>query len=390
MTIDFAALGVRPVINAQARLTRLGGSKMPAEVRRAMALASERYVDMFALQRAVGARLAALTHNEAAFVSTGAAAGLFLAALATMVGSDPEILAQLPALPPDAKDEMIIHASQRFTYDPAVRLAGARFVEIGAVEGTKRWELEEAITPRTAAVLFVAGAHFSRGALNLDEVIDAAHAQGVPVIVDAAAQLPPPDNLWRFTRDLGADIAIFSGGKDLCGPQASGLIVGKRAWIDAIAAHGSPNPWVGRPMKVGREEMLGLLAAVERYLTLDHAARIDGFERIVRDWVAAFDGLPGVRARRDFPNEAGQPMPRALIELNPAAGLDANALRRLLWEGDPRIAVSNAGPIGPWLAHDLSDPDARGVYLTPDTLDLGEERVITERMLAILHSRRQS
>jgi L-seryl-tRNA(Ser) seleniumtransferase len=385
----YATLGLRPVINAQARLTRLGGSKMPPEVLEAMAEASRCYVDMFELQRQVGARLAELTHNEAAYVSTGAATALFLSSLATMVGSDPAALAQLPALAPDAKDEIIIHKAQRFTYDPAVRLAGARFMEIGTAEATARWELEEAITPRTAAVLFVAGGHYQRGALRLEEVIEVAHANDIPVIVDAAAQLPPVENLWHFTRDLGADIAIFSGGKDLQGPQASGLVVGKQVWIERIFANGSPNPWIGRPMKVGREEMLGLLAAVERYLTLDHAARLAGFEAIVQGWTQAFDGLPGVRASRAFPNEAGQPMPRLLLELDPAvAGMTGDEARRRLWEGNPRIAAGSAGAVGPWLAHDLTDDTSRGLYLTPDTLDAGEEHLITERLLELLKDAR--
>jgi L-seryl-tRNA(Ser) seleniumtransferase len=211
------------------------------------------------------------------------------------------------------------------------------------------------------------------------------------VIVDAAAQLPPVENLWHFTQDLGADIAIFSGGKDLQGPQASGLVVGKRVWIDRIFANGSPNPWVGRPMKVGREEMLGLLAAVERYLTLDHAARLAGFEAVVAGWVAAFDSLPGVRASRAFPNEAGQPMPRLLLDLDPVvAGLSGDEARQRLWEGNPRIAAGSAGAVGPWLAHDLPDATSRGLYLTPDTLDEGEEHIITERLLEILKDARPS
>ena len=388
---NYEALGVRPIINAQARLTRLGGSRMPPEVQEAMAGASRWYVDMFELQRQVGARLAELTHNEAAYIATGAATALFLTSLATMVGSDPAALAQLPALGPDAKDEIIIHTAQRFTYDPAVRLAGARFVAIGTSDATARWELEEAITPRTAAVLFVAGAHFQRGALAVEEVIEIAHANELPVIVDAAAQLPPVENLWRFTRDLGADMAIFSGGKDLRGPQSSGLVVGKQVWIDKIFANGSPNPWVGRPMKVGREEMLGLLAAVERYLTLDHGARNAGFEEIVAGWMRTFDGLPGVSATRAFPNEAGQPMPRVRIEFEPAiAGLSGDEARYQLWEGNPRIAAGSAGALGPWLAHDLTDDTSRGIFLTADTLDEGEEHVITERLLEILSHARSS
>jgi len=362
----YTDLGVRPVINADARLTRLGGSLMPQAVRAAMDEAAGRYVDMFELQTVVGRRLAALTRNEAAFVCTGASAGLFLAALACMVGSSLERIARLPSLE-GCPDEIIIHAAHRIPYDLAVRLAGARLVTVGNVVQTFPWELEAAMSSRTAAILYIAGEHLSRGALPLAEVVALAHARGVPVIVDAAAQLPPPENLWRFTRDLGADLAIFSGGKDLAGPQASGLIVGREDLIAACAAHASPNQRLGRPMKVGKEELVGLLAAVERYLAQDHTARIAHFERVVALWVDALDDGDGVRVRRDFPNEAGQPTPRALLLLDPdRAGLNGTELRRRLWEGNPRIAVAAAGE--------------HAISLSPDTLEPGEELVVLERI----------
>ncbi|GAB4440049.1 MAG: DgaE family pyridoxal phosphate-dependent ammonia lyase [Chloroflexi bacterium OHK40] len=363
-------LGVRRVINADARLTRLGGSLMPPEVRAAMEDAARAYVDMFELQEAVGRRLAELTRNEAAFVCTGAAAGLFLAALACMAGASPERIARLPLLD-GCRDEIVIHRAHRVPYDQAVRLAGARLVEIGNHGPPTPEELAAAIGSRTAAVLYVAGAHLAGGALPLPEVVAVARAHGLPVIVDAAAQLPPPENLWRFTRDLGADLAIFSGGKDLAGPQASGLIVGQAGLVAACAAHAAPHQRLGRPMKVGKEELAGLLAAVERYLRLDHAARIARFEQIVADWVAALDDGAGVRARRVFPNEAGQPTPRLLLTLDPArCSVSGDELRRRLWEDSPRIAVASAGE--------------HGISLTPDTLEPGEELLVVAAIQRVL------
>lgn len=372
----YQRLGLRRVINADARLTRLGGSIMPPEVLAAMAEAAQWYVDIFELQRAVGRRIAELTHNEAAYVCTGASAGLFLATLACLTGPDLKAISRLVDEMPDpvlSKDEVVIHTAHRIPYDPAIRLAGARLVEIGNVLQTFPWELEAAITERTAAVVYMAGEHLSRGALPLPQVIEIAHAHGVPVIVDAAAQLPPPENLWRFTRDLGADLTIFSGGKDLRGPQASGLILGRADLIEAVFHHGAPHQRLGRPMKVGREEMIGLLTALELYLQQDHAARIARFEAIVQSWVEQFNQLPGASARRDFPNEAGQPVPRLLLELDPErAGLTGAELRQRLWESDPRIAVAPAGE--------------RGVYITPDTLEPGEEELIAERVTAIVQA----
>jgi L-seryl-tRNA(Ser) seleniumtransferase len=364
----YDSLGVRRVINAHARLTRLGGSLMPAPVLDAMREAADSYVDLFELQRQVGRRLAELTRNEAVYVCTGASAGLFLATLACIAGDDLQVIARLPDVD-GLKNEVIIHRAQRIPYDPAVRLAGATLVEIGNAVQTFPRELEAALGPRTAAVLYIAGEHLSRGAIPLPETIAIAHARGVPVIVDAAAQLPPPENLWHFTRELGADLVIFSGGKDLRGPQASGFIAGRADLIAACAAHGAPHQRLGRPMKVGKEELVGLLAAVERYLRLDHGKRMADFEATVRSWVDALGALPGVAAARAFPNEAGQPVPRAALAIDPAAGLTATELCRRLWEGDPAIAV-----------------DARDgvVYLTPDCLEPGEEAVVAERIAALV------
>jgi L-seryl-tRNA(Ser) seleniumtransferase len=364
----YDSLGVRRVINADARLTRLGGSLMPEPVLRAMADAAGAYVDMFELQQRVGERLAELTHNQAAYVCTGAAAGLFLATMACRNGGD---LAALAAWPGGPRGEVIIHRAHRIPYDAAVRLAGARLAEIGDTEETTPDMLEAALSEQTAAVLFVAGAHLSRGALALQQVVALAHARGVPVIVDGAAQLPPPENLWAYTRDAGADLAIFSGGKDLRGPQASGLIVGRADLIEACRVNGTPNQRFGRPMKVGKEEMAGLLAAVELYLAQDHPARIARFEQIVAYWVDSLGDLPGVTARRTFPNEAGQPMPRALIAFDAAiCGLSGAEVRERLWEGDPRVAVAPAGETG--------------ISITPDTLEPGEEEHVAERIRAVL------
>jgi D-glucosaminate-6-phosphate ammonia-lyase len=368
----FDGLGLRPIINADARLTVLGGSRMPHEVRRAMDQAAEWYVDMHALQRVVGERLAALTRNEAALVTAGAAAGLVLAVLACRNrGHLPTIARQISGPMCDdagGPDQVVIHRAHRIPYDPAVRLAGAQLVEIGNVLQTFEWELEAALGPRTAAVLHVAGAHLARGALPLETVVGIASAHGVPVIVDAAAQLPPAANLWRFT-GAGAALAVFSGGKDLEGPQSSGLLLGRRDLIEACRVNAPPHQRLARAMKIGREEIVGLLAAVERYVGLDHDARIAAWEATVARWVEALDAVPGVQATRSFPNEAGQPHPRALVTLDPSrwTGL---GLRGALWDGDPCIAVAVEG-------------DA-AISLSPDPLAPGEADVVLRRLLDLL------
>ena len=364
----YQKLGVRKVINGYATLTRLGGSIMPPPVVEAMAEASKYFVDLEDLQNKVGRRLAELTHNEAAFVSASAAAGMMLATAACMTGKDRAKIASLPNTS-GMKDEVIVFRSQRNGFDFAIRQTGAKLVEIGVFWGTQPWELESAITEKTAAIFFFAGEHYKRGALPLDRVITIAKSHGVPVLVDAAAQLPPAENLWRFTQ-MGADIVIFSGGKGLQGPQASGLVVGRRDIIEAMTMHANPNTYIGRPAKVGKEEMVGLLAAVEWYLSLDQKALLEQYERQVKYLLDEFDALPDVVAERAWPSEAGQPLPRALIRFLPGLGLSRDEVMAQLTQGDPYIEVA---PIG---------DDA--IAVNPQTLADGEEKLIAARLHEIL------
>ena len=275
-------LGVKRVINAAATLTKLGGSLMPPPVVAAMTRAAGSFVDYPQLAERVGERIAALTHNEACYVSSGAAAGIAIAVAACIAGDDPPTHRSLPASGWPQGEEVIVHRCQRNGYDYAARQTGARLVEIGMAHATQPWEFDAAVNARTACVLYFAGAHYAPGALPLPDVIAAAHARGVPVLVDAAAQIPSVTNLWHFTRDLGADLAIFSGGKGLRGPQSSGLVLGRPDLVAACRANGNPNSAIGRPMKVGKEEMVGILAAVEWSLAQDEAAILAGYEETVQ------------------------------------------------------------------------------------------------------------
>jgi D-glucosaminate-6-phosphate ammonia-lyase len=369
----YERLGVRRIINADATLTRLGGSVMSQEVLDAMQDAAGSFVDIHELQQVVGRRLAELTHNEAAYVSTGAAAGIVLATLAAMNRGDLETIARAIETGESPRDEVIVQRAHRIPYDPAIRLAGSRIVDIGNRLQTFPWELEGAITPRTAMVFFAAGIHLAPGALPLEEVVAIAHGHGVPVVVDAAAQLPPTENLWRYTRELGADLAIFSGGKDLHGPQASGLMVGSEAMIAAVAVNGSPYQRLARPMKVGKEEMIGLLTAVERYVEVDWRERARSYETTVARWVERLDDVPGLTANRVFPNEAGQPTPRCRVTFAPELSLTGAEAAKLLWEEDPGIAVAVEGP------------DA--ISFTPELLGEGEEAILLERVGALAMSK---
>jgi L-seryl-tRNA(Ser) seleniumtransferase len=365
-------LGVRPVINCATTYTRLGGSIMHPSVAQAMADSAGAFVNIWDLQDAVGDRLAELTHNEAAYVSNGAAAGLALATAACITGADLALMARLPSRLDGLKNEVVVHRTQRNWYDIAVRQTGVKLVEIGHIMETFPWELDDAINERTAAVLYFAGTHLNRNTLPLEYVIERAHARGVPVIVDAAAQIPPVENLWHFTRDLGADIAIFSGGKNLMGPQNSGLVVGSKAIIAAMKLNGPPHQRIGRSLKVSKEAMIGLLAAVERYLSLDHAAIAAEWSEVVDSWLDAWRDLaPGAATvtRDDF-NEAGEEIPRVIVSLTPDAGIDRAKLLALLAEEDPPIEV---------VLH-----DDHSVAFSPHLLQPGEAEIVERRVAGIL------
>lgn len=268
----------------------------------------------------------------------------------------------------DAPVHVVMHRAHRIPYDRAIELVGVRIREIGNAIQTFEWELDAAIDGSVRAVLWVAGSHLPPSALPLERVVEIAHARGVPVIVDAAAQLPPASNLWSFTRDRQADLVLFSGGKGLRGPQASGLILGRADLIEAARANGSPNQHLARAMKVGKEEICGLLAAVRRYLGNDHEQDAAHWAECVDKWSGALQGIPGITALPSLPNEAGQPVPRLKIALDPSVcGFGAEQLANSLWQGNPRIAVLRG--------HE------EAIFVTPDTLaDRSEEPIVLERL----------
>ncbi|GAB3928729.1 aminotransferase class V-fold PLP-dependent enzyme [Kribbella albertanoniae] len=347
----------RPVINANATVTVLGGSLMPPPVVQAMADAAGQFVDLPAMYEEVGSRLAELTRNEAACVTAGAAAAITLV-VASCIGE--------PAQSFPVEAEVVMFASQRNGYDYSVRLTGARIVEVAGEA-----ELRAALVRRPACVLWFAGAHYAAGALPIEDVVAMAREVGVPVIVDAAAQVPPVASLWRFTAEIGADAVIVSGGKGLRGPQTTGLVLGRRWLVDRCRRHASPNQEIGRGMKVGKEELAALLAAVEWTLEQDESELLAGYERSVALWVDGLQGLPGITAYRGYPSEAGQPHGRAVLRFT---NRSRQQVVDALWDGEPRIAVGTFGVADNELA------------LNPQTLEPGEDQVVLDTLRKLLES----
>lgn len=365
----YQRLAVRLVINAWGTLTPLGGSLMRPEVVEAMADAARAFVDLPELLARAGEEIAAMSGVEAAHVTAGAAAGLTIATAACVAGTDPAQIARLPDTS-GMRNEVIVQKPQRCEWDQAVRLAGVRLVEIGLGMGVQDWELDDAITDRTAAVLHFVD-HNEARSLPLHRVLDIADQANLPVIVDAAAALPPADNLHTFT-DMGADLVVFSGGKMIRGPQSSGLILGRRDLIAACAANASPNAAIGRPMKVGKEEIAGLVRAVELFLREDWDAEQARSEACVDYLVEQCGELPGVEPRYVRPG-LDDVLPRHLprMHLRCEHGPSAHELQGALLVGEPHVAAGT-----------FDDE----LVVNPVALQEGEEVIVARRIGEILRS----
>ncbi|MCC6792263.1 MAG: aminotransferase class V-fold PLP-dependent enzyme [Thermomicrobiales bacterium] len=358
----YDALGVRTVINASGTLTRLGGSRMSPDVLAAMADAAASYVHIDELQAKAGEVIAEITGAEAGYVTTGAAAALTLGVAACVAGLDVGKMDRLPDTT-GMKNEIVVQRGHRNAYDHAIRAAGVRFVEVGylgypGAGGTFGWQIDEAITERTAAV--ACPILDTPGTLTLPEVAEIAHAKGVPVIVDAAAELPPRSNLRRFIAE-GADLVAFSGGKAIGGPQASGILAGRADLIASVALQhqdmdvrqatwnkrnliaggtvkGVPHQGFGRSMKVGREEVIGLITALRAFAAGSDEADARRWSETLSQIEAIVGELSGVHIRQQF--NSRRPIPYLVFELDEAKlGFTAyDAVNRLL-QGNPAIAV---------------------------------------------------
>ena len=297
-------LGVPRIINGMGWITTVGGSIMPPPVVRAMSEAVNFYIDLHELNITAGKVIARYTGAEAGLVVAGAGAGLLLQAAACIAGSDPELITRLPDTG-GLKNEILLYEGHETGYARCYRAAGAK-LNIW-VEGTQDPEekLKSLIGPSTAAVAYLFH-QWNHCPVSLARVVEIAHAAGVPVIVDAAVMLPPVDSLTRFIKD-GADMVTFSGGKGLRGPQSTGILCGRADLIEAARLSMSPNHGIGRPAKVCKEQIVGLIAALQLFVDADHEAEWAEWKRMSESMVDSLADIPGldVRLEENDPDRQG-------------------------------------------------------------------------------------
>jgi L-seryl-tRNA(Ser) seleniumtransferase len=356
-------LGVRSFINAAGTFTALTGSLMRPEVVAAMQVASRRYVRLDDLHEAVGQRISELLHCQAALVTAGCASALSLATAACVAGSDPERIRRLPDTQ-GLRNEVLVQKTHRVGYDHAIRNAGVRLIEVET-----RAELEQAISDRTAMMFFLNYAA-PKGKIGPEEFVEIGKHHRIPTLNDAAADVPPVENLWRYTK-LGFDLVAFSGGKGLRGPQSTGLLLGRKDLIQAARLNNSPNgDTLCRTNKVNKEEIVGLLVAIESYLKQDHVA-------VWRDWesrcasISRFlAGFPDVKTHIFVP-EIANAVPHLRITWDEQKrGLSVRSMVRKLREGQPSIEL----PPG------TTDQLTIGVWM----MEPGDDAIVGRRIQEIL------
>lgn len=362
----YQRLGVKHVINATGTVTNLGGSVMPPEVTAAWVEASRHFVDLVDLQTKVGARIAELIGVEAALVTTGAAGALLVGTAAVVTAGERRNIGRMPDTT-GMKNEVIIQRSHRSCYDTQFTAVGARIVEIETVD-----ELNRAIGARTGLMFFM-NKEDAAGRINRQAWLDLARRHQVPTLLDAAADVPPLERLAGYTR-MGFDLVAFSGGKAIRGPNDTGLLLGRRALIQAAALNTNPNCGsIGRGLKVGKEDMVACLAAVERFVRLDHAAERREFERRIGVIETALGGIATVEFERLTPTPANE-VPHLIIAWDETRlGVTRAQVTQRLMEGDSPIQIGRVSGTGD-----------RGILISVLTLQEGEERIVGERLRTLL------
>lgn len=359
----YERLGVRRVVNARGRMTLLGGSVLPTEVIEAMMEANQHFVDLEELQDKAGVAVAQLLGAEAACVTSGAFAALVLATAACMTRGDRALMDQVPNTS-GMRNEVLIQRGLRTKYDRAITVAGARLIEVGDEAETRPQQLEDAITPQTAAIHFLAPGRDSQ--VPLQTILQIAHAHDIPVIVDAAGQVLPPTNMQKYVQ-TGADCVSY-GAKYFDGPNSAGILCGRKDLLDAaklqtfVCFETEGVRALGRGMKLDRQEIIATVVALQRWLTMDHQARLTAQHQRILSLVDDLNALPGITA-----TAAGERMgimTSAHVTLDPQTyDMTSQDLVEQLKASDPRIWVN------------LRDDT---IVLGADTLVPGDEQLLLD------------
>jgi len=368
MTI-YEDLGVETIVNACGWLTTIGGSLMSKETLEAMNQAAGDFVDMHELIGKVGEEIARILGVEAAWVSSGAAAGLVLSTAACITRKDRTKIKKLPNTE-GMPNEVIMQSGHKVSFEQSIRTGGAKIVYVGLESGTEAWEMEGAINEKTVAIIHVINyVCAQRGMLPLAEVIRIGKRHNIPVIVDAAAEIPPIENLTKYVQ-MGADLALFSGGKGLEGPNNSGLIVGRKELVEAVSMNTFyPLSGVGRPMKLSKEVVVGLLAALKQSLKRDWNVVYKSWQDRVKYCIEELEQIPHVKLSYEYPTETGQPIPRAKLLLDEKnLGMTAFQVVEKLRQRKPSV----------WVRFQYQDLGI--IMIDPTCLRDGQERIVAKAL----------
>jgi len=365
----YTAIGVRPIINCKGTFTIITGSQTLPEVKRAMEEASRHYVHLDELMDAVGARLAELTKAEWGMVTAGCAAALTHATAACIAGTDPEKIQRLPNLA-GLKSEVIVPRHSRNVYDQAVRMLGVRMVEVNTAA-----EFESAFNEKTAMVMLLASPAADSGGLSTENIAKFARGKGVPVIVDAAAEhlTIPSIHLQR-----GAHMVAYSGGKCIRGPQCAGLLLGEKKLLQAAWINSAPHHAFGRSLKVGKEEIMGMVAAVEAWTRRDHEAEWKTWESWLNHISQRVKGIAGVTTETLQPRGLSNRAPQLRIRWDGAKlGITGEEAEKLLYKGDPRIIFGGA-------AGNRRESGESSLTIMPYMMMPGDEKAVAEAIRSVL------
>jgi uncharacterized pyridoxal phosphate-dependent enzyme len=374
----YKAIGVRPLINCRGTFTIIGGSIELPEVRAAKSAANQQYVQLDELMDAVGKRLGELTGAEWGMVSAGCAAAMSHATAACVAGGNPDLHVRIPNLAGFASDEVIIPADSRNVYDAAIRAVGVKIIEVDTPDA-----LQFAIGPKTAMIYIFAGPQNDSGPMSTEAICNIAKPHHVPVLVDAAAEILTIPNVHL---QRGATLVCYSGGKYIRGPQSAGLLLGRKDLVQAAWIHSAPHHGYARSMKVGREEMVAMLTAVESWVKRDHAAEW-------KEWVGRCEyiadrvsKIAGVTASvKHEPDEGlSNRSPSVAIRWESARlGITGQEVADFLYNTEPRITLNASRTGGP----PQDGGGDTGISIVSSMMTAGDDKIVAQRIADVLSAK---